>query len=166
MWLPLVVLSIIIGISILLVGSGAQNVVVKRPVQQAITSSADKNCIPATLDGYLQLPEDISAQHIDKIYKGDKESDLHFTKPIANYVYNASYEMATGYSEKIPKFVFSSPIQCTDDQLACSDQNRQCLTDVGQLDNVDSNLIYQRVTKETTTHKPGYTRDRIAASYL
>lgn len=136
------------------------------PIKEDIKIKAKKQCEPTTMKGYYDVPEDVSAQRVDDIYKGARESDLYPTKPVANYVYNASYRMATGYDQNVPKYVWAPPVTCTDDKLGCSDQNRQCLTDLSQLDNTDANAMYQEVVKHSSAHKPGYTRVKPAASYI
>lgn len=166
MWIGKVLLVAIITIVILYVINLFYTYSYEVPVEKAIEVKKEKSCIPTTMKGYFDLPEDISAQRVDKLYNGAKEADVWQAKPVPSYVYNASYLMATGYSEAPPKYVWSSPMECTSDALACSDQNRQCMTDLSQLDNVDDNLMYQRVTNEQTVHKPGYTKAKPSASYI
>lgn len=169
MWINIALGIVVVIILYFYVFYQTKNVVYIKPIEKQL-EKAKPNCIPTTLKGYMELPEDVSAQNVSKIYYGDKESDIHLSKPIANYVFNAGYEMANGYRQNVPDYVYHSPIVCGPDKLACSEQNRQCLTDLSQINNSDDNTIYQQTIKktvqETTAHNPGYTREKPTAFYI
>lgn len=165
MWINIALGTVVIIILYFYIFCQTKNVVYSKPIEKQFKKNKP-TCIPTTMKGYMELPDDVSAQNVSKLYYGDKESAIHLSQPIANYVYNVGYEMANGYRENVPDYVYHSPITCTSDKLACSEQNRQCMTDLSQINNLDDNAIYQETVKETTTHNPGYTREKPAAFYI